>query len=91
VEINEFYAPSSRRGATLDFLRGSSMEKGKTRFIAVALTEAEWKALRVLKSDPSAWLKQQIDRVLEDAGVRPAAAEEDTGAKSASGEVHAYA
>lgn len=53
------------------------METGKSRFIAVALTEAEWSALRALKANPSAWLKQQIDRALDEAGVKPQAADEE--------------
>jgi len=38
------------------------------RFIAINLTEAEWKALRMIRPDPSGWLKQQVVRALEDAG-----------------------
>ena len=53
------------------------MDTGTSRFIAITLTEAEWHALRAIKPNPSAWLKQQIDRALEEAGLTPTAEEED--------------
>ena len=48
------------------------MERETSRFIAVALTESEWQALRAVKPNPTAWLKQEIDRTLEEAGDSPA-------------------
>jgi hypothetical protein len=47
------------------------MSKNTSRFVAVNLTEAEWHALRAVAPDPSAWMKTQIQRLLEEAGVTP--------------------
>ena len=40
----------------------------ESRFVAVNLTEAEWRALRAIHADISGWLKQQVQKALEDAG-----------------------
>jgi hypothetical protein len=41
------------------------------RFLAVNLTEAEWQALRSVTPDPVAWIKTQIQTLLEESGVTP--------------------
>ena len=48
------------------------MSKNTSRFLAVNLTEAEWQALRAVTPDPVAWIKSQIQQLLEDSGVTPA-------------------
>lgn len=45
------------------------MSKNTSRFLAVNLTEAEWKALRAVTPDPCGWMKDQIERLLEESGV----------------------
>lgn len=55
------------------------MDKGTSRFIAITLTESEWQALRAIKPNPSAWLKQEINRTLEEAGYSPSEADDDDG------------
>ena len=40
-----------------------------SRFLAVNLTEAEWQALRAVTPDPCGWIKEQIQRLLDEAGV----------------------
>jgi len=47
------------------------MERDTGRFIAINLTESEWQALRAIKPNPTAWLKQEINRTLEEAGYSP--------------------
>jgi hypothetical protein len=47
------------------------MDKLSNRFVAVNLTDAEWRALRAVTPDPSAWMKTQIHRLLDESGVRP--------------------
>ena len=47
------------------------MSKNTSRFVAVNLTEAEWHALRAVTPDPCAWMKTQIERLLDEAGVTP--------------------
>ena len=39
------------------------------RFLAVNLTETEWQALRAVTPDPCGWIKEQIQRLLDEAGV----------------------
>jgi hypothetical protein len=53
------------------------MDKGTSRFIAITLTEGEWQALRAIKPNPSAWLKQEINRTLEESGYSRSEADED--------------
>jgi len=48
------------------------MSKNTNRFLAVNLTEAEWQALRGVTPDPVAWIKTQIQQLLEQSGVAPA-------------------
>jgi hypothetical protein len=48
------------------------MDKDANRFIAVNLTDAEWRALRAVTPDPCAWIKTQIQRLLDESGVTPA-------------------
>ena len=43
----------------------------ETRFISTTLTEAEWKALKLVQPDPARWLREQVKLVLAQAGVRP--------------------
>ena len=40
-----------------------------SRFLAVNLTESEWQALRAVTPDPCGWIKEQIQRLLDEAGV----------------------
>jgi hypothetical protein len=47
------------------------MDKNTGRFIAVNLTDAEWYALRTVTPDPVAWIRAQIDRLLDESGVTP--------------------
>ena len=42
-----------------------------SRFLAVNLTEAEWQALRAVTPDPCAWIKTQIQQLLDESGVAP--------------------
>jgi hypothetical protein len=53
------------------------MEPNAYRFLAVNLTESEWHALRTVTPDPCGWIKMQIQRLLEDSGVRPARDDQD--------------
>jgi hypothetical protein len=54
------------------------MDKNASRFVAVNLTDAEWRALRALTPDPCAWIKTQIQRLLDESGVAPSHDDEDT-------------
>ena len=45
------------------------MSKNTSRFLAVNLTEAEWQAVRTVTPDPCAWIKQQIQKLLDESGV----------------------
>ena len=47
------------------------MDKDSNRFVAVNLTDAEWRALRAVTPDPCAWMKSQIRRLLDESGVTP--------------------
>ena len=47
------------------------MDKDSNRFVAVNLTDAEWRALRAITPDPCAWMKTQIQRLLDESGVTP--------------------
>ena len=47
------------------------MDKNSGRFIAVNLTDAEWLALKSVAPDPVAWVRQQIQRLLDESGVTP--------------------
>ena len=53
------------------------MDKNTSRFVTVSLTEAEWHALRAVAPDPCAWMKSQIHRLLDEAGVAPAPARDE--------------
>jgi hypothetical protein len=52
------------------------MDKNANRFVAVNLTDAEWHALRAVTPDPCAWMKAQIQRLLDESGVAPAREEQ---------------
>ena len=54
------------------------MDSSTSRFVAVNLTDAEWRALRAVTPDPCAWIKEQIQRLLDESGVAPARDEEAT-------------
>jgi len=54
------------------------MSPNTSRFLAVNLTEAEWHALRAVTPDPCAWIKTQIQQLLETSGVTPAQEEQET-------------
>lgn len=47
------------------------MDTHANRFVAVNLTDAEWRALRAVTPDPCAWMKTQIHRLLDESGVAP--------------------
>jgi|SoiMethySBSTD1v2_1073268.scaffolds.fasta_scaffold3111172_1 hypothetical protein len=53
------------------------MDKNTGRFVAVNLTDAEWHALRTITPDPSAWMKSQIQRLLDESGVAPVRDEQE--------------
>jgi len=53
------------------------MDKNASRFVAVNLTDAEWRALRAVTPDPCAWMKEQIQRLLDESGVAPARDEQE--------------
>jgi hypothetical protein len=53
------------------------MDKDAYRFVAVNLTDAEWRALRAVAPDPCAWIKTQIHRLLDESGVAPVRDEQD--------------
>jgi hypothetical protein len=48
-----------------------NMNLQSSRFVAVNLTDAEWQALRSVTPDPCAWMKEQIDRLLDESGATP--------------------
>ena len=54
------------------------MDKNANRFVAVNLTDAEWRALRAVTPDPCAWMKEQIQRLLDESGVAPARDEQES-------------
>jgi hypothetical protein len=54
------------------------MDKNSNRFLAVNLTEAEWRAVRAVTPDPCAWIKAQIQRLLDESGVTPVADEQES-------------
>ena len=56
------------------------MDKNASRFVAVNLTDAEWRALRAVTPDPCAWMKEQIQRLLDESGVAPARDEQESSA-----------
>ena len=47
------------------------MDKNTGRFIAVNLTDAEWQALKSVAPDPVGWVREQIQRLLDESGVAP--------------------
>ena len=47
------------------------MDRNTGRFIAVNLTDAEWQALKSVAPDPVAWVRGQIQRLLDESGVTP--------------------
>jgi hypothetical protein len=53
------------------------MDTNANRFVAVNLTDAEWRALRAVTPDPCAWIKTQIHRLLDESGVAPVAPASD--------------
>ena len=46
-----------------------------TRFISTTLTEAEWKALKIVQPDPARWLREQVKLALAQASSVPSAAD----------------
>ena len=73
--IREFCFGERRRGVTLSF-----MSNNTSRFLAVNLTEAEWQALRAVTPDPCGWMKDQIQRLLDESGVVPVTPDDHEGA-----------
>jgi hypothetical protein len=55
------------------------MSKNTSRFLAVNLTEAEWQALRAVTPDPCGWIKDQIQRLLDESGVVPVSQDDHDG------------
>jgi hypothetical protein len=53
------------------------MDSNASRFVAVDLSDAEWRALRAVTPDPCAWIKTQIHRLLDESGVTPVRDEPD--------------
>jgi hypothetical protein len=53
------------------------MDKNTSRFVAVNLTDAEWRALRAITPDPCAWMKAQIQQLLDQSGVTPVRDEQE--------------
>jgi len=51
------------------------MDVVATRFISTTLTEAEWKALKVVQPDPARWLREQVKLALAQASSVPSAAD----------------
>lgn len=45
------------------------MDKTASRVVAVNLTDAEWRALRVVTPDPCGWIKSQIRSLLDESGL----------------------
>ena len=45
------------------------MDKIASRVVAVNLTDAEWRALRVVTQDPCGWIKTQIRSLLDESGL----------------------
>lgn len=58
------------------------MDSNTGRFIAVNLTDAEWQALRSVAPDPVAWIKGQIHRLFDEAGVTAHLEQADLGHES---------
>jgi len=44
------------------------VDKIASRVVAVNLTDAEWRALRVVTPDPCGWIKTQIRSLLDESG-----------------------
>ncbi len=57
------------------------MDRNSSRFVAVNLSEAEWRALRAVAPDPCAWIKTQIQRLLDESGVAPVRDEQEPSVK----------
>jgi hypothetical protein len=53
------------------------MDSNTSRFVAVNLTDAEWRALRAVTPDPCAWMKEQIQRLLDESGMTPSRDEQE--------------
>jgi len=45
------------------------VDKTASRVVAVNLTDAEWRALRVVTPDPCGWIKSQIRSLLDESGL----------------------
>jgi hypothetical protein len=45
------------------------LDKAASRFLAINLTDAEWRALRAVTPDPCAWIKTQIRHLLDQSGM----------------------
>jgi hypothetical protein len=53
------------------------MDSNASRFVAVDLSDAEWRALRAVTPDPCGWIKTQIHRLLDESGVAPVSDEQE--------------
>lgn len=53
------------------------MDSNASRFLAVNLSDAEWRALRAVTPDPCGWIKTQIQRLLDESGVAPVRDEQE--------------
>jgi hypothetical protein len=64
--IDEFYFRNrANRRYAHDRSRGAAIETTPTRFIAVELTEGDWQTLRTIQPEPTIWMKQQIQQMIE--------------------------
>jgi hypothetical protein len=45
--------------------RRTPIEHTPSRFIAIELSEVDWQALRAIQPEPTAWMKQQIQQVID--------------------------
>ena len=70
VRMREFCFFDARRHVTLatGFFAGGTVDKIASRVVAVNLTDAEWRALRVVTPDPCGWIKTQIRSLLDESG-----------------------
>jgi hypothetical protein len=72
------FGPASGGGILAEYSGEVHVEKNTSRFVAVNLTDAEWHALRAVTPDPCAWIKAQIQRLLDESGVAPSREEQES-------------
>lgn len=71
ARMREFCFGNANGHVTLaiDSSREEPVDKTASRFLAVNLTDAEWRALRVVTPDPCGWIKTQIRQLLDESGL----------------------